>query len=130
MFGIDDAIAAGLKILDKFVPDPAQKDQAANELRSALLAWDQAQTDVNAAEAQNPNLFVAGWRPAVGWVCASAFAYKFILMPFLVFLAVGCGVDIPLNKLPVLDWTELSGVLLGILGLGGLRTYEKIKGAS
>lgn len=130
MFGIDDAIAAGLKILDKFIPDPAQKEQAAAELRNSLLAWDQAQTAVNAAEAQNPNLFVAGWRPAVGWVCASAFAYKFILMPFLVFLAVGCGIDIPLAKLPVLDWTELSGVLLGILGLGGLRTYEKIKGAT
>ena len=59
-FGIDDAIAAGLKVLDKFVPDPEAKAKAEAELRSSLQQWDKAQTDVNAVEASNPNLFVAG----------------------------------------------------------------------
>ena len=67
-FGIDDAIAAGLKVLDKFVPDPNAKAQYEAELRDALRQWDQQQSDTNTAEASNPNMFVSGWRPAIGWI--------------------------------------------------------------
>jgi len=71
-FGIDDAIAAGLKVIDKFVPDPAAKAKAEAELRADLLASDRAQMEVNKAEAQTGSLFIGGWRPAIGWVLAAA----------------------------------------------------------
>ena len=65
-FGIDDAIAAGLKVLNKFVPDPEAREKAEVELRNSLQAWDKGQTDVNAVEAANPSVFVSGWRPFIG----------------------------------------------------------------
>jgi len=126
-FGIDDAIAAGLKILDKFIPDPSEKAKAEADLRDALMKWDVAQTEVNKAEAASANWFVAGWRPAVGWTCAAAFAYTFVLQPFLFSFLGALGVKVPL---PPLDMSVLMSVLLGMLGLGGLRTYEKTKGVA
>ena len=74
-FGIDDAVAAGLKVLDKFVPDPNAKAQYEADLRESLKGWDQQQADTNTAEAQNSNLFVSGWRPAIGWVGAIGLLY-------------------------------------------------------
>ena len=124
MFGIDDAIAAGLKILDKFVPDPAAKAEAEAALRTALLDWDKSQMAVNAAEAGSGDWFSRRWRPFIGWVCGLAFAYHYILQPFLLFLFAVFGVAI---KLPAFDMMTLSGVLFGMLGLGGLRTYEKTR---
>ena len=61
-FGIDDAIAAGMKVLDKFIPDPEAKAKAETALRDSLLSWDKAQSDVNAVEAANASVFVSGWR--------------------------------------------------------------------
>ena len=68
-FGIDDAISAGLQIVNKFIPDPNQRAEAEASLRESLQQWDQQQSETNTAEAQNPNLFVSGWRPAIGWIC-------------------------------------------------------------
>lgn len=124
MFGIDDAIAAGLKVLDKFIPDPAAKAEAAAALRSDLQQWDRAQTDVNAAEAQNQSLFVAGWRPAIGWICAAALGYTYMLVPFMGMIFATTGH--PLPKLPVLDG-NLYELMFGMLGMSGIRTYEKIQ---
>lgn len=124
-FGIDDAIAAGLKILDKFVPDPAAKTQAEGELREALLRWDTSQTKVNEIEAAHPSLFVAGWRPFVGWTCGAAFAYHYVVQPVWLFAAALFGKSI---SLPAFSMESLLTVLLGLLGLGGLRTYEKYRG--
>ena len=118
----------GKTILEKWIPDANKREEVALHLATQANALMMAQIDVNKAEATHTNVFVSGWRPFVGWVCASAFAYKFVLQPFMVFGFVVLGVDIPLDKLPVLDWTELSGVLFGILGLGALRTYEKKEG--
>ena len=87
-FGIDDAIAAGLKVLDKFVPDPEAKAKAESELRSALQQWDKNQTDVNAVEAASSSLFVAGWRPFIGWCCGAALAYQYVLTPLMMWLAL------------------------------------------
>lgn len=84
------------------------------------------QMEVNAAEAANTNLFVAGWRPAVGWVCAAAFAWQFLLQPVLIFLVQSTGHQMP--PMPQLDFATMSTVLMGMLGLGSLRTYEKVKG--
>ena len=88
-FGIDDAVAAGLQVLNKFVPDPDAKIKAEAELRNALLAMDAKQAEVNTAEAANPNVFVSGWRPAIGWVGAAGLTYQFVLRPILVGLGWG-----------------------------------------
>lgn len=119
--GIADAIGAGMKVLDKFIPDPGAKAQAEKELRDSLTAWDIAQMDINKAEAANPNVFVSGWRPAIGWIGAAGLAYHFVLNPIL----VGLG----WTSLPALD-DMLFELIFAMLGMGGLRTYEKLKGVA
>ena len=122
-------------LLDRIIPDPdarakaklalteAQNAQALQEMQLALQA-DQSQTAIDQSEAQNKNLFVAGWRPFIGWVCGVAFAYHFIAQPLLAFIIANAGGNV---KLPTFDMQELTTVLMGMLGLGGLRTIEKIK---
>lgn len=125
-FGIDDAVAAALKVLDKFIPDPAAKAQAESDLRNSLLQWDKAQTDVNAVEAANPNVFVSGWRPALAWVCAIALAANY-LFPYIAWLLT--PLTGPLTPPPKLDGA-LMELVTAMLGLAGLRTYEKTKGVA
>lgn len=115
------------KILD-FIPDPAQKLAAQQQLMLALQQWDAQQNEINAEEAKNENIFVSGWRPFIGWICGGAFAYKFVIQPFLIFLLLASHSAFDYHNLPNLDWAEMSSVLLGLLGLGGLRTFEKVKG--
>ena len=126
-FGIDDAIAAGMKVLDKFVPDPEAKAKAETALRDSLLAWDKAQMDVNAVEAANPNMFVSGWRPFIGWICGLALAYQYVLAPLVVWAATTAGILI--TPPPRLDDT-LWQLVFAMLGMGGLRTLEKLKGVA
>jgi hypothetical protein len=126
-FGIDDAIAAGLKIVDKFVPDPQAKIAAEADLRRDLQEWDRAQAETNTAEAQSGGWFVAGWRPWIGWVCGAAMAYQYVISPLVVWGAALAGHPIPMP--PRLD-DMLWELMFGMLGLGGLRTFEKIKGVS
>jgi len=117
-------------LLDKFVEDKDQKNALAHEI--ATLAEKQAheaamaQVATNQAEAKHRSIFVAGWRPFIGWTCGIALAYHFVLAPFILFGVSVAGVEIP--PLPVFDMDSLMTVLLGMLGLGGLRTYEKSKG--
>lgn len=117
-------------LLDKFIEDKDQKNALAHEI--ATLAEKQAheaamaQVEVNKAEASHRSLFVSGWRPSVGWVCSIAMAYHFVLQPLIVFGVTVAGVAIP--ELPKFDMNSLMTVLMGMLGLGGLRTFEKTKG--
>jgi hypothetical protein len=117
-------------LLDKFVEDKDQKNALAHEI--ATLAEKQAhqaalsQIEVNKEEAKSRSIFVAGWRPFIGWTCGVALAYHFVLAPIIIFGATVFGVQIP--ELPVFDMDSLMTVLLGMLGLGGLRTFEKSKG--
>ena len=84
--------------------------------------------EINKEEAKSTNWFVAGWRPAVGWVCATAFAYHYIIQPLALFVIITTGVALP--PLPTFEMESLMTVLLGMLGLGGLRTFEKYKEVS
>jgi hypothetical protein len=126
-FGIDDAIAEGLKVINKWIPDPAAKAQAEKELRDSLIGWDQGQQKINEAEAGSDSLFVAGWRPAIGWSCAAAVLYSYLLVPLAMY--VGFLVGKPLPKPPTLD-EHLWELLFILLGVGGLRTFEKIRGVA
>lgn len=127
-FGIGEAVAAGLKVLDKFVPDPAAKAEAEKELRDSLLAWDAGQMKINEAEASNPTLWVSGARPALLWICAVGYGWHFILYPALFFL----GSVFRVEGMPTSSGIDggLFELAIALLGLGGLRTYEKIKGVA
>ena len=119
-------------ILDKFIEDKDQKAKLAHEI--ATMAEKHAheaamaQVDVNKSEAQHRSIFVAGWRPFVGWICGIALAYHFVVSPITIFVAGWAGAELP--ELPAFDMESLMTVLLGMLGLGGLRTYEISKGVA
>ncbi len=124
-FGIDDAIAAGLKIVDKFIPDPDAKIKAEAELRSSLQAWDKAQTDTNIVEAGHRSIYIAGWRPFIGWTCGLAFGMHFVGFPLINFGLIWAQYP---PVMVAFDMDTLMTVLMGMLGFGGLRTFEKLKG--
>jgi Protein of unknown function (DUF3154). len=117
-------------LLDKFVEDKDQRAMLAHEIATMSEKHAQelakGQLEVNKAEAASGSVFKGGWRPAIGWVCASAFAYHFVLQPVILFVALAAGLDMP--PLPEFDMASLMTVMMGMLGLGGLRTYEKQKG--
>lgn len=96
------------------------------DILAADVAARQAQTDVNKAEAASSSIFVAGWRPFVGWVCGSGLAIQFIIRPITTWVAALCGHPV---EFPSLDMGTLITLLFGMLGLGAMRTYEKITGA-
>ena len=116
--------------ISRFLPADPQKKQEAElalkaTLQSHLAQVDLAQLGVNKVEAAHRSMFVAGWRPFIGWTCGVALAYSYVLQPILVFALAQSG---HLMELPRMDLTELTPVLMGMLGLGGLRTFEKYKG--
>ena len=117
-------------LLDKAIPDQDLKRKLSHEIATMSERHAQslalAQNEVNAAEAASGSLFKGGWRPCVGWVCAIAFCYHFVLQPVIIFILTVTGVEIP--DLPKFDMNTLLTVLGGMLGIGGLRTYEKQKG--
>ena len=119
---LDKLIGPVAGLLDKFIEDKDQKNALAHEISTMAerhaqeLA--QGQLEVNKVEAAHKSLFVAGWRPAIGWICGLALMYSTILAPIL-----GIWFTVP----PV-DSSLLTTVLMGMLGLGGLRTIEKTKG--
>lgn len=119
-------------ILDKIIPDKGARAKAQEQLETLQTSGElellKGQLLVNEAEASHTNLFVAGWRPAVGWVCASIFGYHYLFYPFLVLVLTTNGVDV--SKVPTFDLNAIWPVLGGMLGLGGMRTYEKKQGVT
>lgn len=125
----------GSKVIDKLFPDPQQKMQAQMELMKlqqdgafkeldTIVELSKAQTEINKVEASG-DLFRGGWRPACGWICASGLFYTFILRPIappVIALTTGKAIE-----LPPLDDNTLMTLLFGMLGLGGLRTFERIR---
>lgn len=115
-------------LLDKVIPDADERSRLAHEI--ATLTERQAheiakaQIAVNKEEASHASMFVSGWRPAVGWVCCAGLASNYLLVPFANF---GLGVAGSVYVVPLLDLSEMMPVLLGMLGLGAMRTVEKTK---
>jgi hypothetical protein len=122
---LKDLINPVSKILDKFIVDKDLKVKLEHEIKTEIQRANLAQIDVNKVEAQHRSIFVAGWRPFIGWICAVAMAYHFILQPIIIFALSANGVD---YNLPEFDMGSLMTVVLGILGLGGMRSFEKYKG--
>lgn len=123
-----DLVAIGGRLLDKIIPDKDARDRAKAELLKASqdqdFQRDMAQIELNKEEAKM-DLFRGGWRPAVGWTCGIAFALHFVIFPLLNFFLAAA--DQPQITV-AFDMDTLMTVLLGLLGLGGLRTAEKWKG--
>lgn len=119
-------------ILDKFVEDKDQKAKLAHEISTMADRHAQqlalAQIEVNKAEAASNSIWKGGWRPFVGWVCGTAFAYHFVVQPLAIFGLAAYGIEVP--PLPDFDMGQLMTVLMGMLGLGGLRSFEKYKGVA
>ncbi len=117
-------------LLDKFIEDKDQKAKLAHELSTMAEKHAQelakGQLEINKAEAGHKSIFVAGWRPFIGWTCGVALAWHFVIAPFIMFFSAYFGLDMP--ALPDFDMGSLLTVLMGMLGLGGLRTFEKYKG--
>lgn len=128
---ISAALDLGNTLITRIFPDPAQAANAKLELiklqQSGELASMTAQTDINKEEAKSSSVFVSGWRPFVGWVCGSAFALHYLVIPIANFILIATG-----HKEVVLsfDIQTLLTVLMGLLGLGGFRSYEKVKGVA
>jgi CheY-like chemotaxis protein len=125
---ISSLVAPVSGLLDKFIEDKDQRALLAHEI--ATLAEKQAQEQIveqiktNQIEAAHQSMFVAGWRPAVGWVCALAMLLNFILIPFINLGMEFAGQDI---RLDLIEMDTMMPVLLGMLGLGGMRSYEKAR---
>jgi hypothetical protein len=128
-------LEAGLKIIDKVIPDPQAKAQAQLELLKLQQAGEFKQLDadlqlmlaqvkVNETEAASSDPFRAGWRPAVGWVCVTGMAYTYIAQPVFAWLSMTKGWAVP----PTIDTMDLLIMLGGMLGFGGMRSFERIKG--
>jgi hypothetical protein len=115
-------LAVGERLIEHFFPDQEQKDRARSQLVELIQSSDLAQMQVNAVEASSRNLFVAGWRPAAGWICVMALGYQFLARPIIMIVAPG-------TPAPALD-EMLFELLFGMLGLAGLRSFEKLKGLS
>jgi hypothetical protein len=119
-------------LLDKVIPDAGERARLAHEI--ATLAERQAheialaQIEVNKEESKSDSIFKSGWRPFIGWVCGAAFAYHFVGQPVIIFALAYFGLPAP--TLPEFDMMSLMTVLGGLLGLGGLRTFEKYKGVT
>lgn len=122
--GIGSVADLASKVVEKIWPDKSGQEK--QEL-AAALAIVQGQMEINKTESTSSSVFVAGWRPSIGWVCSAAMAYQFVLRPLIEagFMAAGQ----PIGPLPGID-DHLWELLVGMLGLGGLRTVEKSKGVA
>jgi hypothetical protein len=129
-----DPITAGMDLagrvadlVGRFIPDPTKQAEAALAIQQLAAQERASQTKVNEVEAANSSMFVAGWRPFIGWVCGSALVYQYLFSPLLPWLVNVFGGHA--SPMPGLD-DNLWQLMLGMLGLGGLRTYEKVQGVS
>ena len=118
-------------LLDKFIEDKDQKAALAHEISTMsekhALELAKGQMEINKVEASNANLFVSGWRPFIGWTCGLGMFGNFITIPFANFALALLDIEI---TIPLVPLETMMPVLMGILGLGAMRTYEKKTGVS
>ena len=119
------------KILDKVIEDKDQKNALAHEIATMAERHAQelakGQLEVNKAEAAHKSLFVAGWRPFIGWICGVAMLANFLLIPMANFVLDLSGST---NTIPLIELETMMPVLMGMLGLGAMKSYEKVKKVS
>ena len=128
---IESLIGPVTGLLDKFVQDKDQKARLAHEVATMAQRHAQelakAQLEVNKVEAAHKSLFVSGWRPAVGWCCVLGMTGNFMVIPFTNFVLALLAIEV---TIPLIDLETMMPVLMGMLGLGAMRSYEKTKGVS
>jgi len=121
---IDKLIKPVGDILDKFVADKDLKIKLSHELEKEIISLNKAQLEVNKVEAQHNNIFVSGWRPFIGWCCGLSLCYHFILEPVLQYILIVNNIQ---YDTPEFDFSQLSTIVMAMLGMSTLRTYEKTK---
>jgi len=126
MLGIvESVIGVAGKVLDKFVEDKDLKTKLTHELKSQIVSLDLAQAQTNLEQAKHPSIFVAGARPAIMWICAFGLGWQFVFQPVAVWGIAVSGIDV---VLPIIETEGLMSLTLALLGLGGMRSFEKSKG--
>jgi hypothetical protein len=116
-------------VIGRFLPEDKEaaakaQQEIEQQLTTHLAQIDLAQLEINKVEASHRSIFIAGWRPMIGWTCGLALAYTYVIQPIAVFILGQTG---HLIVLPTLSMSEMMPVLMGMLGLGGLRSFEKWK---
>jgi roadblock/LC7 domain-containing protein len=118
-------------LVDRLIPDKAAAEKAKAEMELQLVqaanAAAMAQIDVNKIEAGHSSVFVAGWRPSIGWVCAAGLAWAFVVAPVASWALLVLGIK---AELPAIQFDHLFELVLAMLGIGGLRTFEKMRGVA
>lgn len=114
-------------VLDKIVQDKDLKQKLNHDIQKELISLDKAQIELNTEEAKNGNWFVSGWRPSIGYICGIALLTHFIILPIATWIAVLTGTNFELESLQF-DFSQLTTILLSLLGMSSLRTFEKTKG--
>ncbi len=124
---IFDAVNPVVNKILNFIPDPQQRLEAQQQLLQTLSQWDTQQSQVNAAEATSSSVFVAGWRPWIGWGCGMAIWYQYLVIPLATWGFAAAHVIVP--EFPKLD-DNMWQLTFGMLGMGGLRSFDKLKGTT
>ena len=118
-------------LVDRLIPDRATAEKAKAEMEMQLVnaanEAAMAQVDVNKIEAGHSSVFVAGWRPSIGWVCAAGLAWAFVVAPVASWALIMLGIR---AELPAIQFDHLFELVLAMLGIGGLRTFEKLRGVA
>jgi len=118
-------------LIDRLIPDRAAAEKAKAEMEQQLVtaanAAAMAQVEINKVEAAHSSVFVAGWRPSIGWVCAAGLAWAFVVAPVASWALMVLGIK---AELPAIQFDYLFELVLAMLGIGGLRTFEKLRGVA
>lgn len=122
--GVGAVANLATSVIGRLWPDKSEQERAQ---MAAALTIVQGQLDANRVEAASPSAFTSGWRPAIGWVCGAALGMQYIARPLVAWVGIVTGH--PLPELPGID-DNLWELMLGLLGLGGLRTFEKTRGVA
>lgn len=132
--GASPLLGGLFKLADSLFTSEEERDQAKLKILELHTAGQLAQLEVNKVEAASNSMWVAGWRPYVGWVCGTAFAWQYVVQPvfttLIVYVAGITGATVDLTGVPELPMTELLPVLMGMLGMGWLRSDEKKAGVA